>query len=69
MVRFCRPFLSGGTRIRTGDTMIFRHLPKPLGMRVCCIPKQISVCKVSLDVAWYWPLLLPYCCQFPGTNT
>ena len=45
--------------------MIFSHLPKPLGMRVCCIPKQISVCKVSLDVAWYWP----YCCQFPGTNT
>jgi len=23
IVRFCRTFLSGGTRIRTGDTMIF----------------------------------------------
>jgi hypothetical protein len=26
-------FLSGGTRIRTGDTMIFSHMPRPLGMR------------------------------------
>jgi hypothetical protein len=25
----CRTFLSGGTRIRTGDTMIFRFVPKP----------------------------------------
>jgi len=25
-VRFCRAFLSGGTRIRTGDTMIFSHV-------------------------------------------
>jgi hypothetical protein len=24
---------SGGTRIRTGDTMIFSHVRKPLGMR------------------------------------
>jgi hypothetical protein len=23
---FCRLFLSGGTRIRTGDTMIFSHV-------------------------------------------
>ena len=26
-------FLSGGTRIRTVDTMIFSHVPRPLGMR------------------------------------
>src|SRR5215211_2116801 len=25
----CRAFLSGETRIRTGDTMIFRSVPKP----------------------------------------
>ena len=25
----CKTFLSGGTRIRTGDTMIFRFVPKP----------------------------------------
>jgi hypothetical protein len=24
---FCRYFRSGGTRTRTGDTMIFRHVP------------------------------------------
>jgi hypothetical protein len=24
--RFCRTFRSGGTRIRTGDTMIFSHV-------------------------------------------
>jgi hypothetical protein len=29
----CRTFRSGGTRIRTGDTMIFSHIRKPLGMR------------------------------------
>jgi hypothetical protein len=32
-LRFCRTFLSGGTRIRTGDTMILSHLPSLLGMR------------------------------------
>jgi hypothetical protein len=26
---FCRTFRSGGTRIRTGDTMIFRSVPNP----------------------------------------
>jgi len=29
----CRTFINGGTRIRTGDTMIFSHMQKPLGMR------------------------------------
>ena len=28
----CRTFRSGGTRIRAGDTMIFSHMQKPLGM-------------------------------------
>ena len=32
-------FLSGGTRIRTGDTMIFSHIPRPLGMRKSRIGK------------------------------
>jgi hypothetical protein len=26
---FCRTLISGGTRIRTGDTMIFRSVPNP----------------------------------------
>ncbi len=29
----CRTFSSGGTRIRTGDTMIFRSVPKPAVIR------------------------------------
>jgi hypothetical protein len=36
-------FYSGGTRIRTGDTMIFSHIQKPLGMEICRIGKRISV--------------------------
>jgi hypothetical protein len=36
-------FLSGGTRIRTGDTMIFSHMQKPLGMRKTRIGKRIYV--------------------------
>ena len=39
----CRTFVSGGTRIRTGDTMIFSHMQRPLGMRIHRIGKQISV--------------------------
>jgi len=38
----CRTFRSGGTRIRTGDTMIFIHIHKPLGMRDFRIGKRIS---------------------------
>jgi hypothetical protein len=29
----CRTLRRGGTRIRTGDTMIFSQMQKPLGMR------------------------------------
>jgi hypothetical protein len=29
----CRTLRCGGTRIRTGETMIFNHLQEPLGMR------------------------------------
>ncbi len=36
-------FYSGGTRIRTGDTMIFRHMQKPLGMRQIRKSKRIYV--------------------------
>jgi hypothetical protein len=42
---------SGGTRIRTGDTMIFSHMPKVIPMRVCRIGKRISVHRVSSDIA------------------
>jgi hypothetical protein len=34
---------SGGTRIRTGDTMIFSHMQKPLGMRKTRVGKRIYV--------------------------
>jgi hypothetical protein len=39
----CRTLISGGTRIRTGDTMIFSHVPRPLGMRKTRIGKRIYV--------------------------
>jgi hypothetical protein len=39
----CRTFLSGGTRIRTGDTMIFSHMQKPLGMRKSRVGMRIFV--------------------------
>jgi hypothetical protein len=50
-------FYSGGTRIRTGDTMIFSHMPGPLGMQKTRIPKRISVHGVLLDTSWF----CPYC--------
>jgi hypothetical protein len=56
--RFCRTFVSGGTRIRTGDTMIFSHIQKPLGMRKTRMGKRISVHRVPLDTSWF----CPYCC-------
>src|SRR5918994_104505 len=54
----CRTFRSGGTRIRTGDTMIFSHMQKPLGMRKTRIGKRIYVQGVLLDTSWF----CPYCC-------
>jgi hypothetical protein len=49
---------SGGTRIRTGDTMIFRHMQKPLDMQKILIGKRIYVHRVPLDTTWF----CPYCC-------
>jgi hypothetical protein len=49
--------MSGGTRIRTGDTMIFCHMHKPLPMRICRIGKRICVHRVPLDTTWF----CPYC--------
>jgi|SRR5829696_7715381 hypothetical protein len=57
-LQFCRTFLSGGTRIRTGETMIFSHVPRPLGMQQNCLGKRITVYRVSLDIAW----CRRYCC-------
>jgi hypothetical protein len=54
----CRTLRSGGTRIRTGDTMIFSHMQKPLGMRKTRIGKRIYVRRVPLDTSWF----CPYCC-------
>ncbi len=54
----CRDFSSGGTRIRTGDTMIFRHIQKPSGMRQILIGRRIYVHRVPLDTSWF----CPYCC-------
>jgi hypothetical protein len=53
----CRTFLSGGTRIRTGDTMIFSDFRRPIGMRICRIGKRIYVHGVPLDTSWF----CPYC--------
>ena len=39
----CRTFISGGTRIRTGDTMIFSHMRRPLGMRKTRVGMRIYV--------------------------
>src|SRR5215211_5944256 len=59
----CRTFRSGGTRIRTGDTMIFSHTQKPLGMRNTRIGKRIYVHGVPSDTTW----LCPYCCATVDT--
>jgi hypothetical protein len=48
---FCTAFRSGGTRIRTGDTMIFSHIPRPLGMPQILIGKRFSVHRVSSNTA------------------
>ncbi len=60
----CRTFRSGGTRIRTGDTMIFSHMQKPLGMRQIRIGKRIYVHGVPLDTTWF----CPYCCATVDTS-
>src|SRR5215207_6375431 len=59
----CRTFRSGGTRIRTGDTMIFSHMQEPLGMRKTRIGKQISVQGVPAGTIWF----CPYCCATVDT--
>src|SRR5829696_4140057 len=59
----CRTFRSGGTRIRTGDTMIFSHIQKPLGMRKTRVGKRFSVQGVPLDTSWF----CPYCCATVDT--
>ena len=55
--------MSGGTRIRTGDPMIFRHMQEPLGMRITRMGKRISVHRVPLDTSWS----CPYCCATVDT--
>ena len=51
-------FQSGGTRIRTGDTMIFSHMQKPLGMRKTRVAARISVQGEPLDTSCF----CTYCC-------
>jgi hypothetical protein len=58
---FCRTFVSGGTRIRTGDTMIFSR--RPLGMRKTRMGKRISVNGLPVGTAWF----CPYCCATVDT--
>ena len=53
-----RPGGNGEARNRTGDTMIFSHVPRPLGILKSRIGKEISVHRVSLELAW----CRPYCC-------
>ena len=59
----CRTFRRGGTRIRTGDTIIFSHRPRSLGMRIHRIGKRICVHSVPLDTSWF----CPYCCATVDT--
>jgi hypothetical protein len=59
----CRTLRSGGTRIRTGDTMIFRHMRKPLGMRQILVGKPIYVRRVPVHTTWFYP----YCCATVDT--
>jgi len=56
-------FVSGGTRIRTGDTMIFSHFRRPIGMRKTRIGKRIYVHGVPLGTTWF----CPYCCATVDT--
>jgi hypothetical protein len=60
----CRTFRSGGTRIRTGDTMIFSHIQRPLPMRIHRTGKRINVHRVSSDTTWF----CPYCCATVDTS-
>jgi hypothetical protein len=53
----CSTFSSGGTRIRTGDTMIFSHFRRPIGMRKTRVGKWIFVHEVPSDTSWF----CPYC--------
>ena len=57
------PFHSGGTRIRTGGTMIFSHIRKPLGMRIYRVGKRIYVRRVPIGTIWF----CPYCCATVDT--
>src|SRR5215204_7048332 len=59
----CRTFRSGGTRIRTGDTMIFSHMRRPIGMRKTRIGKRIYVHRVPGDTIRF----CPYCCATVDT--
>jgi hypothetical protein len=43
--------------------MIFSHIPKPLGMRICPIPKRIYVHRVPLDTSWF----CSHCCATVDT--
>ena len=56
-------FKSGGTRIRTGDTIIFSRFRRPIGMRKTRVGKQIYVHGVSLDTTWF----CSYCCATVDT--
>src|SRR3712207_1930407 len=58
-------FYGGGTRIRTGDTMIFSHMQKPLDMRIHRIGKRICVHGVPLCTSWF----CPYCCATVDTSS
>src|SRR5215216_1073963 len=60
----CRTLRSGGTRIRTGDTMIFSHMQKPLGMLKTRVGKRIYVRSVSVGTTWF----CPYCCATVDTS-
>ena len=55
---FCRLLVSGGTRIRTGDTMIFSHIREALRYAETRIGRRIYVHRVPLDTSSVLSLLL-----------
>ena len=58
----CRTFLDSRARIRSGDTMIFSQIQKPIGMRKTRVGKRIYVHRAPLDTSWFCP-----CCATVDT--
>src|SRR5215211_9035130 len=65
----CRTYINGGTRIRTGDSMIFSHFRRPIGMRKTRVGKWIFVHEVPSDTSWFCPTVDTACVALRGAGT